>query len=74
MIATDVNATDLGPSLQLKVDPLACHSSSVVAAGVRPRSRFLSRWLLSLQRDDLGMVDEAVDHGGGHDVVTEDLA
>ena len=26
------------------------------------------------QREDLGVVDEAVDHGCGHDVAAEDLA
>ena len=29
---------------------------------------------VALQGDDLGVVDEAVDHGGGDDVVAEDLA
>ena len=29
---------------------------------------------VALERDDLGVVDEAVDHGGGDDVVAEDLA
>jgi hypothetical protein len=28
---------------------------------------------VSLQADDFGVVDEAVDHGGGHDVVAEYL-
>jgi hypothetical protein len=28
---------------------------------------------VTLDRDDFGMVDQAVDHGSGHDVVTEDL-
>src|SRR5437879_1161805 len=29
---------------------------------------------VALEGDDLGVVDEAVDHRGGHDVVAEDLA
>src|SRR3954454_6989143 len=29
---------------------------------------------VALEGEDLGVVDEAVDHGGGHDVVGEDLA
>jgi hypothetical protein len=29
---------------------------------------------VSLHGDDLGVVDEAVDHGGGDDVVAEDFA
>ncbi|MDQ1537848.1 MAG: hypothetical protein QOE58_2241 [Actinomycetota bacterium] len=37
---------------------------------MRPRSRSLSRGV-SLERDDLGVVDEAVDHRGGYDVVAE---
>jgi hypothetical protein len=28
----------------------------------------------TLEGDDLGVVDEPVDHGGGDDVVAEDLA
>jgi hypothetical protein len=29
---------------------------------------------VSFEGDDFGVVDEAVDHGGGYDVVAEDLA
>lgn len=29
---------------------------------------------VSFHGEDLGVVDEAVDHGGGYDVVAEDLA
>ena len=29
---------------------------------------------VAFEGDDFGVVDEPVDHGGGHDVVAEDLA
>jgi hypothetical protein len=29
---------------------------------------------VALEREDLGVVDEPVDHGGGDDLVAEDLA
>jgi hypothetical protein len=45
----------------------------VVAAGTRPRSRF-EAVAVAFEGDDLGVVDEAVDHGCGDHVVAEDLA
>jgi hypothetical protein len=53
--------------------PPSGHCSSVVAVGTRPRSVFESV-AVAFEGDDFGVVDEAVDHGGGYDVVAEDLS
>ena len=48
--------------------------SSLVDPGTRPRSRSFEPVGVALDGDDLGVVDESVDHGGGDDGVAEDLA
>src|SRR5512133_2006745 len=44
------------------------------SAGTRPRSRFLESVGVASEGDDFGVVDEAVDHGFGDDLVAEDFA
>jgi hypothetical protein len=49
-------------------------SSVVVAVGMRPRLRSLKSVAVAFEGDDFGVVNGAVDHGCGDDVVTEDPA
>jgi hypothetical protein len=68
----------LTPWRRLNVDPLAC--GFVVLAwfcggrGDAAEVSVLEAVAVSLQCDDVGVVDEAVDHGGGDGIVAEDLA
>jgi len=48
-------------------------SGPVTAAGRREVAVF-EAVAVALEGEDLGVVDEAVDHRGGDDVVSEDLA
>src|SRR4051812_18411257 len=54
------------PSPRVKAAPLAgCHGRSSGGVGGRPRSWFFRRYESPSRGDDVGVVDEAVDHGGG---------
>ena len=46
----------------------------LAGGGRPPRSRSRSRLAIALEREDCGVVHEPVDHGGGDDLVAEDLA
>src|ERR1700716_2985199 len=66
---------------RLKSDPLLARdwlrSVAVVGGGGRGDAAevaVLEAVAVSFEADDLGVVDEAVDHGCGDDVVAEDLA
>jgi hypothetical protein len=48
--------------------------SGAVIGGHPPQVAVLEPIAVSLEADDLGVMDEAVDHGRGHHGVTEDLA
>jgi hypothetical protein len=58
---------------KLSTDLLVVRLHSAVDPGTRSRSRSLEPVGVALEGDDLGVVDEPVDQGGG-DVVAEDFA
>lgn len=64
----------LDPRRRVIGTPLWAGSVLVGRGGTRPRSRWRGGSYCLLEGDDLGVVDEAVDHGCGDDVVAEDLA
>ena len=59
---------------QVKFDQFGVHSVSVGSVWTRPRSRFFEPVAVAFEGDDVGVVDEPVDHGGGDDFVAEYLA
>src|SRR5258708_32073488 len=67
----------LTPFRRLKVDPLQVGRSSVFGSGRGRDAAEIAVFesvAVSFEGDDFGMVDEAVDHGCGDDVVTEHFA
>ena len=54
-------------------DRTCAAESSVVAAGAGEVA-VAEAVTVAFEREDLGVVDESIDHGGGDDVVAEDLA
>src|SRR6202040_2486182 len=67
----------LTPFRRLKVDPLLVDRSSVFGSGRGRDAAEIAVFesvAVSFEGDDFGMVDEAVDHGCGDDVVTEHFA
>jgi len=67
----------LTPFRRLNFDPLGGLSSvfgGVGGGGDAAEVAVFESVAVAFQRDDFGVVDEAVDHGGGDDVVGEDFA
>ena len=64
----------LTPLRRLKVDPLGFLVLFGDGRGDAAEVSVLQPVGVALQGDDLGVVDEPVDHGGGDGVVAEDLA
>jgi hypothetical protein len=58
----------------VEIDPLAGSWSRCVVGGHPPEVAVFEPVAVAFEADDLGVVDEAVDHGGGHDGVAEGLA
>jgi hypothetical protein len=58
---------------QVKIDPPA-GLLSVVVAGRPPEVAVFESVAVAADGDDFGVVDEAVDHGGGDGVIAEDSA